>query len=434
MGLLPTRFSRIKALVLSMMIQDACLKALKATNVCVRCLPVIFSRRNYRRSRILPMVVVLIAFTLTLFLMRGSIFTLWAFLLRALRPNSRDVYVATFFGFDGAPQMLDELWFIGLAFPGTLVPLSPWLPRAVQLGAADLVICSVYGDKEELDTVAVMYPLASFLFISGENAGNRHDHLVGTTTLRVRGADVSFGQRLTEELSDVARAAGTRYQYLPWWLPYSLDRTTPRCTFYPTLLHSTDAIAWRERPGFATLIASHGGYPREELYAALSAYGSVDAPGRFIHNSEWPRDLPNNGHFVAGGKIEYMARYRANICTENGLSGGPGSYTTEKLPQAHLAGAVPIYYGDPLTPRVWNPSRILRFNGTNTAAIIDTLRTLEEDTSAAKLFFSAPPLLPTAIVWLEEWCVDFEDNMKWLATRIDERRFAHLRSNDEGIK
>jgi hypothetical protein len=130
--------------------------------------------------------------------------------------------------------------------------------------------------------------------------------------------------------------------------------------------------------------------------------GRVDAPGPAFHNAEWPASLPAN-HYLRG-KIEYLKGYRFNICPENSRSSGAGGWNTEKLMQAHIAGVVPIYWGDAVDTDVMNPARIIFFNDTNSDLVLETMHRLQEDEPFRSAWFAQPILAPTAGTWLEAWC------------------------------
>ena len=77
-------------------------------------------------------------------------------------------------------------------------------------------------------------------------------------------------------------------------------------------------------------------------------------------------------------------------------------YVTEKLPQAHLAGAVPLYWGDGVVDsEVWNMRRVLLFdNSTSNAALLDTMLRLEHDVSFRRSWFEELVLASGADAWL----------------------------------
>jgi len=181
----------------------------------------------------------------------------------------------------------------------------------------------------------------------------------------------------------------------PFWFAYSVTAST--CA-----LHIDDATTereWAARPNFASLVSSHGGYPRQELFDALSSVGRVIAPGRFIHNAP---PLPKGGD----AKKDFVRSTRFNICPENRPGDG---YVTEKLIEAFQAGCVPVYWrGDGLDvePEVFNQERIINLGltGQNLSAVADAVSTLEHDAAARARFFSVPVLKPDAQAVVSSTC------------------------------
>lgn len=74
----------------------------------------------------------------------------------------------------------------------------------------------------------------------------------------------------------------------------------------------------------------------------LSRYKRVDCGGR----------INNNVGFLVHDKLKFLRPYKFSIAFEN--SSWPG-YTTEKLAEALVATTVPIYWGNPLVQRDFNP-------------------------------------------------------------------------------
>lgn len=89
---------------------------------------------------------------------------------------------------------------------------------------------------------------------------------------------------------------------------------------------------------------------RQDFCKKLMQYKHVDCPGKVLNNM---RDAiePRNGNWVAG-KLEFIKNYKFTIAFEN--SSTPG-YVTEKLMQPLQANSVPIYWGDPVVAREFNP-------------------------------------------------------------------------------
>ncbi|MEP6506079.1 MAG: glycosyltransferase family 10, partial [Betaproteobacteria bacterium] len=84
---------------------------------------------------------------------------------------------------------------------------------------------------------------------------------------------------------------------------------------------------------------------REEFVRALARHAAVDCPGVSMNN------LPAIGAHPSA-KIDFLRDRRFSVAFENAVAPG---YTTEKLPEALLAGCVPIYAGDPLVGLDFNP-------------------------------------------------------------------------------
>jgi len=58
------------------------------------------------------------------------------------------------------------------------------------------------------------------------------------------------------------------------------------------------------------------------------------------------------------GKIEFLKRYKFNIAFENASLPG---YTTEKIVEPMAARCLPIYWGNPLIEREFNPKSFLNY-------------------------------------------------------------------------
>ena len=97
---------------------------------------------------------------------------------------------------------------------------------------------------------------------------------------------------------------------------------------------------------FCSMVVSNSNYAsplRREFFEELSKYKRVDSAGQYMNN-------------MGGGYLEdkqsFISQYKFSIAFEN--SSVPG-YTTEKLMQALAADTLPIYWGNPLVGRDFNP-------------------------------------------------------------------------------
>lgn len=89
---------------------------------------------------------------------------------------------------------------------------------------------------------------------------------------------------------------------------------------------------------------------RQDFCKKLMQYKHIDCPGKVLNNM---RDAiePRNGNWIAG-KLDFIKRYKFTIAFEN--SSSPG-YVTEKLMHPLQVNSVPIYWGDPVVTREFNP-------------------------------------------------------------------------------
>jgi hypothetical protein len=124
------------------------------------------------------------------------------------------------------------------------------------------------------------------------------------------------------------------YRY-PLWAVYLAK--------WPDLYHPDQPRPNPAGRGFAAAVVSNEhGTTRNRVFDLLSAERRVASGGRYRNNVGGPVD----------DKVEFMAQFRFGLAMEN--SSHPG-YATEKILQAFQAGTVPIYWGDPLISRDFNP-------------------------------------------------------------------------------
>ena len=134
-----------------------------------------------------------------------------------------------------------------------------------------------------------------------------------------------------------------------------------------------------------TLINRHDwGNTRTPIYERVSKIGHVACPGKLFNNC-------SNEELNQIGNIEYIKNFIFNICCENFGNDHPG-YVTEKLMNACLGGAIPIYFGelDEIDRLIFNVDRILFLNKDNTDEIADRVKFLYENLDALEQFYRQP--------------------------------------------
>lgn len=113
---------------------------------------------------------------------------------------------------------------------------------------------------------------------------------------------------------------------------------------------------WSSKTKFCNFVYGHKSQLgiRERLLEAIEKYKHVDSAGRFNNN------MPN-GRIVsyAGDKIDFLKDYKFTIACE--ALTFPG-FVTEKIIHAFYADSIPIYLGDPLVDKTYNPESFINVN------------------------------------------------------------------------
>lgn len=91
---------------------------------------------------------------------------------------------------------------------------------------------------------------------------------------------------------------------------------------------------------------------REEFFQLLSKYKHIDSPGKVFNNMQMP---VTSGRWSID-KLNFMGNYKFSITFEN--SSLPG-YTTEKILHAFVSRTVPVYWGNRLIAKDFNPESFI---------------------------------------------------------------------------
>ena len=131
---------------------------------------------------------------------------------------------------------------------------------------------------------------------------------------------------------------------------------------------------------------------RLEVAKKLSEYKFVHAPGRCMHNVDDPDFKPMHAPGVEyrdryQNALEYFRPYKFVFAMENTALDG---YLTEKLPGAMLAGAVPIYWGDPAVNISFNPASFININGLSVQEAVERIIQLDNDDDKYMAMLSQP--------------------------------------------
>jgi len=111
----------------------------------------------------------------------------------------------------------------------------------------------------------------------------------------------------------------------------------------PTYYVSAGKLDWREmtrRDGWCCSVASGTLGKRAEFYPLISEKMSVIHGGDFLRNTKEMLKKPGNSDYLE--KIEFLSKFKSNLCFENDDRDG---YVCEKILHAFYAGCLPIYWG-----------------------------------------------------------------------------------------
>ena len=303
----------------------------------------------------------------------------------------------TSFGGWGTPAVtLEELWLLPFILQNVTGRPIEVLPPQAPLHSAHVIFVSVFAPRPEIEEMIRLHGKnAALIFMVGENTHERESPFADQLTQLV---DLSLGHRRD-------RGHVAHFLRFPWWVPTALvrrsgDTSLDAVAFHPALLKPTAPSSWLARPGFAVFVNAHASHPRAHMLNLASQIADVDAPGPALRTMAWPHDIPDD----VAGKLELLRRYRFVLCPENSVS-PDGGYVTEKLPQAHIAGAVPLYWGDGAADgEVWNPGRMLLYDDSSgNEALLETMLKLEGDQAFRDHWFSQPILAPSAHAWLKDF-------------------------------
>ncbi len=165
---------------------------------------------------------------------------------------------------------------------------------------------------------------------------------------------------------------------------------------------------------FCSLVSGHDPNGlRKEIYDSLHFIDEVSCGGRFMNNTDELKRIYNNN------KIHYLEQFKFNICPENSNTSG---YVTEKIMEAIMSGAIPIYWGSDNHPEreILNQDAIIFWNkeGDN-AKNIELINSLHQTPAMYKEFYSQPRLKPDAAEVIYEIFSNFESKLRKLASSKD---------------
>lgn len=178
---------------------------------------------------------------------------------------------------------------------------------------------------------------------------------------------------------------------------------------------------WERRKKFCSIVVSNpNSQKRIKFYRQLSGFRHVDSGGKVLNNIGGP----------VSDKLAFLREFRFTIAFENSTQAG---YTTEKLLEGLLAGCIPIYWGDPLVNREFNPKRFINFGRhERDADVIKRMMLIQDNPELAKPIFAEPIFVggrapecirPENILGFLEKVVDAVESKKRVANSY--KRYVH---------
>lgn len=209
------------------------------------------------------------------------------------------------------------------------------------------------------------------------NQGSKHDNVAG---LRI----FYTGESLLPNWGECDYAIGFLKDHITYPDCY--------CRFPYWLLDHADiahvsAGAELERD-FCSFVVSatpywHSNY-RIKAFDMLSAYKRIASGGAVRNNMGAIERLTSL-------KIDFLSRYKFNLCFENYSCHG---YSTEKIFDAFAANTLPIYWGDKLLPEDINPSRYINVHDFDSfESCMEYVKKVDADDGLYRSYFEEPLFL-----------------------------------------
>lgn len=233
--------------------------------------------------------------------------------------------------------------------------------------APDYLIFSVFG-YENID-----YHNCTKIFYSGENITpdfNICDYAIGFNFL-------SFGDR---------------YIRMPFYTAYGVRQLAAPKVIVPEVVLNRK---------FCSFVVSNakGAPERERFFQLLSEYKQVDSGGRYKNNVGGP--VPD--------KNDFIKNYKFNIAFENSMCDG---YTTEKIMEPMLVNSVPIYWGNKLIDRDFNPASFVNVSSySSLEEAVEHIVRLDQNDNEYLSLLSAPWFNEENYLNWEEQLIAFFDNI-----------------------
>jgi len=156
----------------------------------------------------------------------------------------------------------------------------------------------------------------------------------------------------------------------------------------------------KKRQKFCAFLHNRDIPHRNEFVKKLSQYRQVDCAGRTCMANTVN---PYQGKLkMREAKIEFTRDYMFCMAFENEIGNG---YVTEKITDAFMAGCIPVYWGDPLVTKDFNPRAFINGANKSQREVIEEMKYVWESPDAYRGYVTQPPFRDNV---LPKWCRDGE--------------------------
>lgn len=148
---------------------------------------------------------------------------------------------------------------------------------------------------------------------------------------------------------------------------------------------------YKIRNKFCNMVVSNNSCEyRNNFFLKLSKYKKVDSGGGYLNNIGGP----------VTSKLDFQKSYKFSIAFENSSTNG---YTTEKIIDAFAAGGIPIYWGDPLIDKIFNPKAFINAKKFKSdQELIDYIKKIDNDEKLYKSYIKEPVFIDKNYLKKEE--------------------------------
>lgn len=186
---------------------------------------------------------------------------------------------------------------------------------------------------------------------------------------------------------------GDRYIRYPYYLLFRESRENLDFSF--TLNQSR--VMNQDRKLFCSYIVSNvkATSNRDQFFFELSKYRTVSSGGKHL----------NNMNAFVENKLDFMSEHKFHIAAENAIYDG---YTTEKIVDAYYANTIPIYIGNPIIAKEFNPDSFINSNDfCSFNELVDYVIKIDNDDILYKNMLLSSKILESSLIPFENQLEEF---------------------------